>query len=247
MKIDQIKNGGQSQGGLDSSGGTLTGPLMLSRHPQLPMEAATKQYVDQGVQNLNAGSFTTGTLPIARLPVMGGDVTSEAGSNLMSLVPTGVTPGEYARITVNAKGRVIGTGIISANDLPALPFDKITMDKPTTLSGYGITDAVSNAGGIMTGPLILAGNPTNGDHLVPKQYIDGMIRSLSSGSTGDVVRKPYPTTPVGFLKCNGAEVDKITYANLYAVIGGTNAASSTFKLPDMSATDVNGIYHYIKY
>ena len=226
MKIDTIKNGGQSQGGLDSSGGTLTGPLMLSRHPQLPMEAATKQYVDQGVQNLDAGNFTTGTLPIARLPVMGGDVTSEAGSNLMSLVATGVTPGEYARITVNAKGRAIGTGIISANDLPALPFDKITMDKPTTLSGYGITDAVSNAGGIMTGPLILAGNPTNGDHLVPKQYIDGMISSLSSARTGDVVRKAYASTPVGFLKCNGAFVSKTAYADLYSIIGDTNAASN---------------------
>lgn len=226
MKIDTIKNGGQSQGGLDSSGGTLTGPLMLSRHPQLPMEAATKQYVDQGVQNLDAGNFTTGTLPIARLPVMGGDVTSEAGSNLMSLVPTGVTPGEYARITVNAKGRAIGTGIISATDLPALPFSKITMDKPTTLSGYGITDAVSNAGGIMTGPLILAGNPTNGDHLVPKQYIDGMINSLTSTRTGDVVRKAYATTPVGFLKCNGASVSKTYYSDLYAIVGDAYAASN---------------------
>lgn len=224
MKIDTIKNGGYSQGGLDNSGGTLTGPLLLSRHPQLPMEAVTKQYVDQGVQNLDAGNFTTGTLPIARLPVMGGDVTSEAGSNLMSLAPTGVTAGEYARITVNAKGRAIGTGIISANDLPALPFSKITMDKPTTLSGYGITDAVSNAGGIMTGPLILAGNPTNGDHLVPKQYIDGMINSLSSARTGDVVRKAYPTTPVGFLKCNGAEVSKTIYSDLYAIVGDSNTS-----------------------
>lgn len=225
MKIDTIKNGGQSQGGLDNSGGTLTGPLLLSRHPQLPMEAATKQYVDQGVQNLDAGNFTTGTLPIARLPVMGGDVTSEAGSNLMNLVPTGVTAGEYARITVNAKGRAIGTGIISATDLPALPFSKITMDKPTTLSGYGITDAVNNAGGIMTGPLILAGNPSNGDHLVPKQYIDGMIGSLASARTGDVVRKAYATTPVGFLKCNGASVSKTDYSDLYAILGDSYESS----------------------
>lgn len=221
MKIDTIKSGGQSQGGLDNSGGTLSGPLLLCRNPELPLEAATKQYVDQGLQSLSASNFTTGTLPISRLPAASGDVTSEAGSNIITLSNTGVTPGSYPRVTVNAKGRVTGTGIISATDVPALHFSKIDTNKPTTMSGYGITDAVSVNGGIMTGPLILAGNPTNGGNLVPKQYVDGLVTTLSSANTGDVVRKAYPTTPVGFLKCNGAEVSKTDYANLYAVIGNS--------------------------
>ena len=41
-----------------------------------------------------------------------------------------------------------------ANDIPALPWSKITSGTPTTLAGYGITDAVTNVGGI---PSVQAG------------------------------------------------------------------------------------------
>ena len=97
MKIDTLRSGGQSQGGLDASGGTLSGPLMLSRDPQVPLEAATKRYIDNGVQALNASNIVAGTLPITRLPAFSGDVTSEAGQNTMNLSNTGVTAGEYGK------------------------------------------------------------------------------------------------------------------------------------------------------
>ncbi|MBK7890753.1 MAG: hypothetical protein IPJ84_07875 [Bdellovibrionales bacterium] len=38
--------------------------------------------------------------------------------------------------------------VLTANDIPALPWSKITSGTPTTLAGYGITDAVTNVGGI---------------------------------------------------------------------------------------------------
>ena len=41
---------------------------------------------------------------------------------------------------------------LTANDLPSIPWSKITTT-PTTLSGYGITDALPLAGGTMTGKL----------------------------------------------------------------------------------------------
>lgn len=222
MKIDTIKSGGQSQGGLDNAGGTLSGPLLLSRDPQVPMEAATKRYVDTALSNLSASNVVSGTLPIARLPAFSGDITSEAGSNNMVLSNTGIALGEYGKIVVDAKGRATnGTGL-GNSDIPNFDFSKITTDKPTTLAGYGITDGVSLAGGAMTGPLVLSGSPVSGDNLVPKQYIDGMVNTLSASKTGDVIRKAYATTPTGFLKCNGAEVSKTTYADLYAVIGESN-------------------------
>jgi hypothetical protein len=37
--------------------------------------------------------------------------------------------------------------VLTANDIPSLPWTKITTGLPTTLLGYGITDAVKNAGG----------------------------------------------------------------------------------------------------
>jgi hypothetical protein len=222
MKIDTLRSGGQSQGGLDASGGTLSGPLMLSRDPQVPLEAATKRYIDNGVQALNASNIVAGTLPITRLPAFSGDVTSEAGQNTMNLSNTGVTAGEYGKVVVDAKGRVTnGTGV-GNTDIPNISFDKITTGKPTTLAGYGITDAISVSGGLLTGELILSSNPGSGEHMVPKQYVDGMTNSLSAAKTGDIVRKAYSTTPTGFLKCNGAEVSKTTYSDLYAILGDSN-------------------------
>ncbi|MBL7689193.1 MAG: tail fiber domain-containing protein, partial [Bdellovibrionaceae bacterium] len=38
--------------------------------------------------------------------------------------------------------------VLTANDIPSLPWSKITSGTPTTLAGYGITDAVTNVGGI---------------------------------------------------------------------------------------------------
>ena len=215
MKIDTIKSGGQSQGGLDNAGGTLSGPLKLSRDPQVPMEAATKRYVDTALSNLSASNIVSGTLPIARLPAFSGDITSEAGSNNMVLSNTGIALGEYGKIVVDAKGRATnGTGL-GNSDIPNFNFNKITSDKPSTLEGYGITDGISVSGATITGALNLSGNPTTNEHLVPKQYVDGMLNNLSSAKTGDVVRKAYSSTPTGFLKCNGAEVSKTTYADLY--------------------------------
>jgi len=221
MKINVLRNGGRAHGGLTDAGGTLSNPLLLSRHPQLSMEASTKQYVDQGIQSLNANNFTTGILPIARLPAMSGDVTSVVGSNVINLIPTGVTAGGHARVIVNAKGLITGTEVLSEAHLPNLPFSKITTGRPTTLAGYGITDAVNVNGSIMTGPLILANDPVSNSQLVTKRYIDGLFSGISLIRTGNIIRRASSVTPVGFLRCNGAWVSTTTFADLYAVIGDT--------------------------
>lgn len=222
MKIDTIRSGGQSQGGLDQSGGTLSGKLMLSRNPQLPLEAATKAYIDAELQTLNASNFTTGTLAIARLPAFSGDVSNDAGSNTINLSNSGVTAGEYGKIVVNEKGRATNGTVLAGSDIPNVGFDKIISDKPTTLEGYGISDGVPVSGVLMTGALNLSSNPSSSEHLITKQYVDGMVTTLSSAKTGDIVRKSYSSTPVGFLKCNGALVGKTTYPDLYAIIGDNN-------------------------
>lgn len=56
-------------------------------------------------------------------------------------------------IVVNSKGHVTSvTGkTLTAVDIPSLSWNKITSDKPTTLSGYGITDAKIQAGVITLG------------------------------------------------------------------------------------------------
>lgn len=97
----------------------------------------------------NATNITSGTLDVARLPALtGGDVTSSIGSGTLTLATSGVTAGTYNNsatttqsFTVDNKGRVTATG--SATTItPA--FNDIT-SKPTSLSGYGITDALNTS------------------------------------------------------------------------------------------------------
>lgn len=220
MRLDRYDQGGYAGGGITENGGNISGPLVLAGNPSQTLEAVPKQYVDAYFNSLNASNLTAGTLAAARLPNFTGDLQSVAGTSQLTLANSGITPGEYGKVTVNAKGIVTSGGDISDTDIPfGLGWEKINpATLPSTLAGYGITNAVSVSGGTLTGFLSVTNQPTLGTHVATKQYVDALV---SSGgiAVGDILRKPYSNTPVGFLKCNGAEVDKTTFADLYAVIG----------------------------
>lgn len=106
---------------------------------------------------VTAGTYTASTVDAKGRVTNGsnlsvtGDVTGTAsGSSVaLTLANSGVTAGTYNNsatsvtpITVDAKGRVTGTGA-AVTITPA--FSSIT-GKPTTLAGYGITDAISTNG-----------------------------------------------------------------------------------------------------
>lgn len=79
-------------------------------------------------------------------------------------------------------------------------------NKPTTLNGYGITDALEAGQAAILAP-------------------SGMVAYFAM-----------PGPPGGWLKANGALVSRVAYASLFAAIGTTHGAgdgTSTFKLPDL--------------
>ena len=223
MRINVFKSGGNSaEGGFVSNGLTLQGPLFLSGPHTDHLHAVPKQYVDNATYNLDANNITSGVLAAARLPAFTGDATTILGTSNLILANTGVTPGSIIKPTVDAKGRIVSGGTITEADITAISFDKVTTGRPTTLNGYGITDGVPLSSNItITGDLIQSADPVMADQVATKHYVDAASGLAGGISVGDIIRKPYTTTPAGFLKCNGAEVSKTTYANLYSVIGDT--------------------------
>ncbi len=67
----------------------------------------------------------------------GGDLSAD---RTISLDTVG-TAGTYTKVTTDAYGRVKNGATLAVSDIPPLDWSKITSGKPTTISGYGITDA----------------------------------------------------------------------------------------------------------
>ncbi|EKD89586.1 MAG: hypothetical protein ACD_33C00041G0013, partial [uncultured bacterium] len=177
MRVNIFREGGYSGGGFDTSGGNITGPLLLVANPTQPLEAATKQYID-GLVNTHSGLTSLHLSSNDNILLNGINVTSTEINNLANI-------SSNLQTQLNSK----------------LPL----------------------SGGTLTGFITLNTNPSNTMHVATKQYVDTIVGgTVGSGlSVGDVVRKTVSTTPLSFLRCNGAQVSKTTYSALYAVIGDT--------------------------
>jgi len=93
-------------------------------------------------------------------------------------------------------------------------------DKSTTLSGYGITDAYT------------------------KSEVNSVIDS-SGVTVGTVSTYAGSTVPSGYLPCDGSDVSRETYSDLFSVIGtlhGSGNGSTTFNVPNIPPLATNVIY-----
>ena len=85
-----------------------------------------------------------------------------------------------------------------------------------------VSTKLSTTGGTMTGPITLASTPTLALEVATKEYADTTSLNASN-PTGTVIEISTVTTPTNYLRANGTQVSKTTYANLFAVIGETYA------------------------
>lgn len=203
-------------------------PLTLNADPVSPMHAVTKQYVDTKVTGVVGSRFVTGVIGVGKLPALVGDVTTMPGSNVLSLNNSGVTAGVYNSMAVDSKGRVT-SGSYIVPDVDNLNWG-VVQNKPTTLSGYGITDVMSTVTAETVGSLSMTEvQSTAPDAIVTKKTVDSGVGAvdMSGVRTGDVVRQPSSVTPAGYLRANGGVVSKTTYTNLYAILGDSFASDST--------------------
>ena len=115
------------------AGSTMTGALVLNADPTVNLGAATKQYVD----NVVTSASGTVTSVASGTGLTGGPITTSGTLN----VDVGTTANKIVQLDSSAKIPAIDGSQLT--NLPAQSFSSIT-GKPTTISGYGITDAVTD-------------------------------------------------------------------------------------------------------
>jgi len=72
------------------------------------------------------------------------------------------------------------------------------------------------------------------------------VKNLDTTPIGAITQRPGIIVPLGYLACNGASVSKLTYPELFEIIGYSFGGSgNNFSVPNIAQN--NGIYSYIKY
>jgi len=186
-----------STGKLNISGGTMTGPLILSGDPTLPLGAATKQYVDDAQQDITAalatkvnraGDTMTGMLTLAGPP------TAALHAATRAYVDAGDANTQSQITTRVARAGDTMTGMLTLAGPPTAPLHAVTLqylqnalavagnfpDAPNDGFAYGRRSLtwekiVRLGGSTMTGLLTLSGDPVGGLHAATKQYVDAQV------------------------------------------------------------------------
>lgn len=107
------------------------------------LKAKIDAFIDGTVAVLKATKLATArTLSVSGAASGSASFDGSANANIaLTLADSGAVAGTYPKVTINAKGLVTGGAALAAGDIPSLDWSKINSGKPTTLGGYGITDA----------------------------------------------------------------------------------------------------------
>lgn len=196
------------------SGGTMSGPLLLSGAPTASTQAATKAYVDAQVATSvpKAGGVLTGALTLAADPAAPYQAATKQyvdGQASTSVLKTGgtlsgaltlasdptsalqATTKQYVDMRVLRNGDTLTGPLVLAAD-PAAPLQAAT-------KGYvdGQMSAVlPKTGGALTGQLTLASDPIVGLQASTKQYVDTRVLRNGDTLTGALVLAADPIVPL---------------------------------------------------
>ena len=146
-----------------------------------------------------------------------------SGANTIGFSTSGTT-----RVSISNAGLDVVNGLpIRLQDSSGSPF--VSIQSPSSLSGnvaLTLPSSITNGGFLQT----------DGSGNLSFQIVAGV-------PTGAVFCVAVATIPTGYLECNGAAVNRTTYAALFSFIGtqyGAGNGSTTFNLPDLRGEFVRG-------
>lgn len=126
--------------------------------------------------------------------------------------------------TPSANDDLVPKSYVDAEDANA-----VKLTGAQTIAGSKTFTGNATFSGTITVP-----NATSAAHAVSKQQLDAV--ALFRVPVGTIVPYAGTTAPTGWLLCQGQEISRTAYADLFAVMGtafGDGNGSTTFNLPDM--------------
>jgi microcystin-dependent protein len=177
---------------------------------------------------LNNGGYAGTFFNSSALPNAGGlavKIQATAASNSILDISTGVQ-GTAGIPVLSAKGNGnVGVG----TNVPAAKLDVVS-----TTQGFAMPRMTSVQRKAIVGPIV--GLQVYDTDLKGFYYWDGTQWDCANNPAGTVQYFANTTVPNGYLECNGAAVNRVTYAELFAAIGityGAGNGTTTFNLPDL--------------
>ena len=209
------------------------------------LEIAKQELSNKCNEALSEAKAYTDTEKAKYLPLTGGTVTGLlncTASNATADVNNKALTSYVADITgANAQLSIIkGDGTTSTATINNVA-NATNATNADNLGGYPASDYVKSVnsiapdeqGNVQLEGLVKSVNGINADANGNVQL--GSLDN-SGAITGEIKWFAFNTAPDGYLVCNGANVSRTTYADLFAVIGttfGEGDSSTTFNLPDL--------------
>lgn len=112
--------------------------------------------------------------------------------------------------------------------------DKLGQNLQTIVSFANNETITRDGSTAMVGPLLLAGAPTQPNQAATKGYVDNRPQAPGAPVGAMVIWHNAVAVPTNWLLCNGSLVSRVTYAELFAVIGttyGLGDGTTSFPLP----------------
>ena len=247
----------QATGGVSSVNGQ-SGAVVLGYADVGAEQAGTVAALQSSMQGqMNNKADTAATLQALNLKA-DKSIRIQAGTGLtgggelaadctLALADSGVSAGNYTKVAVNCKGVVTAGSSLAASDIPALDWSKIGSGKPTTITGYGITDAVNSSDVVSTAiagkllkldtngkfPADITGNAASAAQLATARTIT-LSGALTGSSSFDGSTNISISTTLADIGVSAGTFSKLTVNSKGLVTAGSSLAASDIPVLDWS-------------